>query len=302
MKATQTVSPNFLDNQDQFTDPFFKRFPLKKRHAPLQLTDTISKDYNFPTFYGDVTCSQAIFLCNYEKAAELMPHPKMRPINMLGGRSLVAIASYVYRNVINVAPYNEIALTIPVMIDPTVNVPVLPMLVDKFRKFGYYVFSMPVTSEENRIRGRKIWGLPKVTHDIDIDVSGGQCKTVATDEHGNDYLKVNVATEGTPTQFDVSANLYSRLNSDLLQSATHFKANFNINKNMGLLLNSSNGNSAPAIELGNGPYADQLRELELVLTPLQTRYAKTMNACFDLNNKDYEQPFNFSGMEAQEYA
>ena len=73
MKATHTVSPEFLDNQDQFTDPFFERFPLKKRHAPLQLTDTISKDYNFPTFYGDVTCSQAIFLCNYEKAAELMP-------------------------------------------------------------------------------------------------------------------------------------------------------------------------------------------------------------------------------------
>lgn len=302
MKATQTVNPEFLNNVDRFSDPFFSRFPLKKRNSPLQLTDKIAKDYNFPTFYGNVTCSQAIFLCDYEKACELMPHPKMRPINMLGGRSLVAAASYIYRDVINVAPYNEIALTIPVMIDPTVNVPVLPMLVDKFKKFGYYVFSMPVTSKENQIRGRKIWGLPKVVHDIDINVSGDTCQTKATDEHGNEYLKIDVPTSGTPTEFDVSANLYSRLSNDLLQSATHFKANFKINKNMGLLLNSNKQTGKPALELGSGPYADQLRELKLVPTPLQTRYAKHMNACFDLNNESYKQPFNFSNMEAQEYA
>lgn len=303
MKATNTVSPEFLDNREQFSDPFFQRFTLHKRQEPLQLTDTISKDYNFPTFYGNVTCSQAIFLCNYEKARELMPHPKMKPINMLGGRSLVAIASYVYRNVMNVTPYNEIALTIPVMVNPGVNVPVLPMLIDSFSKFGYYVFSMPVTSKENEIRGRKIWGLPKVVHDIDITSQSGICETRATDEQGNNYLKIRVPTEGKPTAFDVSANIYSRLGDNLLQSPTHFKASFNLQKNMGLLLSSArSGNQSPAIELGDGPYADVLRQLELIPTPLQTRYAKQMNACFDLNNTDYQAPFDFRGIEEPEYA
>lgn len=305
MKATKTVNPEFLDNRDRFSDPFFKRFTLHKRSTPLQLTDDISKDYNFPTFYGNVTCSQAIFLCNYEKARELMPHPKMKPINMLGGRSLVAAASYIYRDVINVAPYNEIALTIPVMVDASVNVPILPMLIDKFKAFGFYVFNMPVTSLENQIRGRKIWGLPKVVHDIDITVRNGNCETTATDENGNDYLVIRTPTAGKPTEFDVAANLYSRLHDQLLQSPTHFKATFNITKNMGLLLNSKNlkpDNGAPAIELGKGVYADQLRELELVSTPLQTRYAAKMNACFDLNNPDYRAPFNFANIEGEEYA
>lgn len=305
MKATNSVNPEFLNNQDQFTAPFFQRFQLHKRSTPLQLTDDISKDYNFPTFYGNVTCSQAIFLCNYDKACELMPHPKMKPINMLGGRSLVAIASYVYRNVMNVAPYNEIAFTIPVMIDPSINVPIAPMLIDKFKAFGYYVFNMPVTSLENQIRGRKIWGLPKVVHDIDISSVGGHCETTAVDEFGNDYIKVRVPMDGKPTEFDVAANIYSRLSDQLLQSPTYFKATFNLHKNMGLLLNSKrskSNNALPAIELGKGPHAEQLRQLELVPTPLQTRYAAQMDACFDLCNPNYQAPFTFTAGEEQTYA
>ena len=41
-----------------------------------------------------------------------------------------------------------------------------------FKKFGFYVFGMPVTSKENQIRGSRIWGLPKVTQEIDIHEDG----------------------------------------------------------------------------------------------------------------------------------
>jgi hypothetical protein len=39
--------------------------------------------------------------------------------------------------------------------------------------------------------------------------------------------------------------------------------------------------------------------LELVATPLQTRYSKKMNACFDLNNPDFKQPFAFDNAETR---
>jgi len=32
---------------------------------------------------------------------------------------------------------------------PKLNVPILPMITNGFKNFGYYVFSMPVTSLEN---------------------------------------------------------------------------------------------------------------------------------------------------------
>ncbi|MCK7515367.1 MAG: acetoacetate decarboxylase family protein [Desulfobacterales bacterium] len=110
-------------------------------------------------------------MCSYEKAAALIAEqlsPRIVPVRMTKGRALVAFSCYEYKNVMGVRPYNEIAIAIPVMVDPCCNVPVLPMVTDSFSRFGYYIAGMPVTSKENTIRGRTIWGLPKVTQDIDI--------------------------------------------------------------------------------------------------------------------------------------
>lgn len=293
MKANHTLSPTPLANEDRFNAPFFKRFTLRYRDQPLRLSPEIERRYQFPTFYGDVTCAQAIFLCDYAKAEALMPHPSVKPLRMPGGRSVVALACYIYRNVMNVGPYNEIAMTIPVRLGAAVNVPVLPLLVPWFKDFGYYVFNMPVTSKENCIRGNDIWGLPKVVHDIEIRSSGGVCETVACDEQGNEYIKLRVPTNGTPQRFDTQAHIYSRLGKHFLQSETYFDGIFNVTKNMNVLWQKNKSTDSPILTLGQGQYADQLRALGIEPVPLQTRYAERMNACFDLPNRDFIAPFQF---------
>jgi hypothetical protein len=173
----------------------------------------VTKDYVFPTFYGDVSCAVAVFMCSYEKAAVLIAEqlsPKIVPVRMTKGRALVAFSCYEYKNVMGVRPYNEIAIAIPVMVDPCCNVPVLPMITDSFSRFGYYIAGMPVTSKENTIRGRTIWGLPKVTQDIDIYPEDGNCIIKAMDNKGDVYLSLKIPMDGTPTEFDVSSFLYSQ--------------------------------------------------------------------------------------------
>ena len=103
----------------------------------------------FRLFYGNVTAAMGVFFCSYQKAQDLLPHSKMKPIAMGKGRSLVIFSCYEYKNVLGVAPYNEIAMTIPVMVDSSFNPPILPMIMPNFKKFGYHCFSMPVTSLEN---------------------------------------------------------------------------------------------------------------------------------------------------------
>lgn len=294
MKANHTIHPELLANDDRFTDPFFQRFRLRRRATPLQLSTAVKKDYLFPTFYGDVSCAQAIFLCNYERAQALLPHPRMKPVRMPGGRAALVLASYIYRNVLHVAPYNEIAMTIPVRLDPLVNVPLLPLLTPWFKDFGYYVFNMPVTSKENRIRGNEIWGLPKVLHDIDISVQDDLCETVAVDEAGKEYLRLRVPTIGTATAVDTRAQLYSRLDQQLLQSTTHFHATFHINKHLAALRRHPPVPAMPYLSLGHGRYADQLRALEIEPLPLQLRFAEHMNACFDLHKAEFQAPFSFA--------
>lgn len=291
MKATYDFDETLLDNDDGFQNDFFDRFTLRHAPQPLQLNDDISKNYRFPTFYNDVTCAMGIFFCSYEKACELVGKtlgPKVKPVRMSLSRSLVAFSCYEYKQVMNVAPYNEIAMTIPVMVDPMVNVPLLPMIADNmFSKLGYYVFGMPVTSKENQIRGNKIWGLPKVTQDIDITENQGACDIVAREESGEPYFTLKVPMGGKPTHFDVTSNLYSRLEDDFLQSETNFKATFNVTKHMQLLLKKNATSDQEYLTLGDTESANVLKDLEIEEHPFQVRFAKNMSSCFDLPNPDF---------------
>jgi len=291
MKANKTISTELLDNSDAFTDEFYKRFHLRNAPSPLKLSADITKDYLFPTFYGNVTCALGIFLCDYDKAQKLLPNEDMTPVRMPGNKALVTFSCYEYKNVLGVAPYNEIAMTIPIQIRPRLNPPILPILMEKqFSRFGYHVFHMPVTSLENQIRGIKIWGLPKVVDDIEIKIKDGTSETTATDADGNDYFKLKIPTSGNSTHFDVNSNLYSILDGEIKQSETCFKADFNVNKNMSRLWKSAVNQEEVALELGSGPYAEMLKYLDIDPIPFQTRYAADMNACFDLPNPNYQLP------------
>ena len=286
METNLQINDKLLNNETSFNDAFFKRFDLRHRDTPLQLNDSISKNYRFPTFYADASCAIGIFHCDYAAAKAMMPDPSMEPVKMSRGRSLVIFSCYEYRNVLNVAPYNEIAMTIPVMSDGGMNVPVLSMLLgDKLSKFGYYVFSMPVTSLENRIRGRKIWGLPKNVERIDFSQNGKLSTTKASVDGEEPYLELNIPMTGTPQEFDIQSNLYSVLDKSRLTSATAFKGNFNLTKNMGTIFKKTSNANSPSIKLGKGPQADMLRALKIEGQGFQFRYCNSMNACFDLAHK-----------------
>ena len=283
MKTTTNFDGTLTDNADQFTDPFFERFTLRPAAQPLQLNEEISKNYLFPTLYGDVTCAIGIFLCSYDRAVAMMPDPDLKPIKMTGGRSLVAFSCYIYRNVLGVPPYNEIAMTIPVQSGPGLDVPILPMLIPgMFKRSGYYVFSMPVTSLENQIRGVRIWGLPKVVQQIDIDTQGDECTTTAYEENGDPYFRLRLLTEGTPQDFDVESKLYSRREGEKLSSTTCFQGSFNVNKFPAMLISAPPSPEREYLWLGDTPSGRVLRELEIEPHPFQTRYATRMSSCFDL--------------------
>jgi len=290
VKPTFEIEPQLLDNADLFTAPFYKRFALRTAPEPLQLSETVRKDYLFPTFYGDVTCAQAIFLCPYERAAAMMPHPKMKPVSLGGGRAAVAFACYEYKKVLGVAPYNEIAMTIPILVNPWVNIPLLPLVTPWFKNFGYCVFSMPVTSLENQIRGVKIWGLPKVVQQIDLEESGGDCTTTAFEESGEEYFRLRVPSGGAPADFDVKSNLYTVREGKLEQSETNFKATFTVTKFNGMLLGKSPTPAKPYLTLGDTPSGRLLKALDRDPHPFQLRFARGLNSCFDLPNAGYVGP------------
>lgn len=281
MQPNLDLAPGLLDNADRFTDPFFQRFSLRPAPEPLALSDEISKTYSFPTFYADVRCAAAVFLCDRERARAMMPHPSMRPVKMPRGRAVVLLSCYEYRNVMNIAPYNEIAMVIPVMVGDGWAPPLLPLVMD-FERKGYYVFSMPVTSLENQIRGTSIWGLPKVVEAIDISADGDSCTTTARDDHGDVYLELTVPKAGATKHFDETGYLYSVRDGELLKSRTCFEGDFTVTTRLDLLWKKAAATDSPALRLGSSPRADVLRSLDIEPAAFQLRYSASMSACFDL--------------------
>lgn len=284
MKANTRLDPGLIDNLSDFSDPFFERFAVRPAPEALQLADGISKRYSFPTFYADVTCAIAIFLCDYSRARAMMPHPSMVPVKMPRGRAVLLLSCYEYKRVMGIAPYNEIAMTIPIMVGGGAP-PVLPLIMD-FKKKGYYVFSMPVTSLENQIRGTRIWGLPKIVEEIDVTTENGACTTVARDEQGEAYFELTVPTAGSTKHFDESGHLYTILDGRLLKSRTSFKGDFKVTTTASLLWRKGQSAVTPALKLGNSPRADVLKKLEIEEAAFQFRYASSMNSCFDLPSRD----------------
>lgn len=281
MKPNTHIEPDLIDNAGMFTDAFFRRFSLRPAPTPLELGDGVSKTYSFPTFYADVTCAIAIFLCDLKRAEAMMPHPSMKPVKMPGGRAVVLFSCYEYANVMNLAPYNEIAMTLPIMVSAAWAPPLLPLILD-FEKMGYYVFSMPVTSLENQIRGTRIWGLPKIVEEIDISTDDQQCTTTARDNDGEVYFRLSVPKTGSAKHFDETGHLYSMHDGELLKSRTCFKGDFAVNTNPGQLWKKGLRSEVPALELGNSARADALRALNIEETAFQYRFSASMNSCFDL--------------------
>lgn len=283
MKITEEFDSTLLANEDLFQDDFFKQFELSKR--TVSLGEGIEKEYSFPTFYGDVTCAQAIFLCSYKAACKMMPHEKIIPVRARRTLAVLAISCYEYKNVMGIPSYNEIAFTFAVEADKEKSPVLLPLMLNNYS--GYYVFSMPVTSRENCLRGNNIWGLPKVTQEIDIDTSGKDA-LISAYEDGVEYFQLRVPKTGKPTPMNEKTYLYSKLDDRILKAETNFKGDFFINKNMRLLLDYDLEPVKPFMKLGPSPCGEVLENLKICPVPLQLRYAEHMNACFDYYDENYK--------------
>lgn len=284
-----TLNADLVENGQEFQSDFYRKFKLRHAKVPLCIDEknSISKNYFFPTLYGDVTVSIAMFFCSLEAARKLMPKAEMKPVNMGLGRSLVIISTYHYAKVRGIAPYNEIGMSIPVMVGANQLLPALPLLLPN-KSLGYYVFSMPVTTLENKIRGLKLWGLPKVVQEINLHPEGDEYVTVANDSVGEKYLELRVPTNGNITPTNQGTTLYSVKDEAIHRSTSETFGNFAITKFNRTILTKGITPKQNYLWIGSGPSAKILRDLTIEPQPFQTRFGTHISSTFDLPNSRLE--------------
>ena len=146
---------------------------------------------------------------------------------------------------------------------------------------GYYIASMPVTSEENRLRGHHFWNLPKITRRIDIVEGEGFCRFESFNDKEALDLSLQVPTAGKAKHLKVNSFLTTKKDGKLLRNPTAFEGDFQVQVQAATLFGAGAAKAA-ALQLGKGEASDILRRLAVELVPLQTRYATSIDSYFDL--------------------
>jgi hypothetical protein len=152
-------------------DPFFagvEPTPVRVVHEGRQY------ELALPLRYHDWTLMFANFPAPTRRVREVLPSPKLVPVEIVPGLSVVTLVAFAHKQVDGLAPYNEIAVMMPVRCQPRWNVPLLPLLFpQRFPDLGFWVEHLPVTTVEACDAGIALWGFPKVVHEITFEERDG---------------------------------------------------------------------------------------------------------------------------------
>jgi len=194
-------------------DPFFQ-YPL----APFE---TSEGKIDLPILYYDNSNFLALYEVNLEKVAPLLNTKLVDVAKFPGGKALVALALYEYRETA-VGAYNEVGVAIATVPAGTAQ-PKHPWLalyqsLDT-RMLGLTVIDLPVTTAAACAAGKEVWGFPKFITDISFSLSGSAfSSTVKDPDNEEDIITVSgSAGLGVPgPQLDIL--LYSQREKDLLRT------------------------------------------------------------------------------------
>jgi hypothetical protein len=194
-------------------DPFFQ--------YPLTAAPTSQGDVNLPILYYDNSNMIAMFWVDYDAAQAMVGPQGLAAIRFAGGKALVALAFYEYRETA-IAPYNEVGVAIAAL-PKGCTAPALPLLSLFYKldcnRAGFYVVDLPVTTAAACAAGREVWGYPKFVTPISFSLQGSKFSGTVSDPDGQGSLLSLSGTAGVSVPGPLlDLVLYSRLDGKLLRT------------------------------------------------------------------------------------
>jgi Acetoacetate decarboxylase (ADC) len=216
-----------------------------------------------PVFCYDNSTLSLVCTASTARVRPLIRIPDARPMELMPGRCLVTLNCFEYRKT-DIGPYNEVAISF-LIVRSGLNVPGLTFLYELVRRrFGAYVWQLPVTTEVARDGGLEIYGYPKFLADIRFTNDGGRFRCVVA-ERGAAILTAEGPVLPVRPQPGLRFVTYS------LKDGIPLRANIVQNATMGAIGICRRDVS---LALGNDhPVARQLSELKLGSRPLAYVYA-----------------------------
>jgi hypothetical protein len=251
--------------EDQTMTPVLERSTKQSVFADVPtvtVLDSAGRRFAAPVRYEDAALIQAAFPVSADEVAKLLPSPRLKPVQFVPSMATLAIFAAEYRRVVEIQPYNEVGVMVPVLYAPHVNIPLLPALFpERFPGLAYYVYALPVTTEEARDGGIEFWGLPKFLAEIAFEDTPS-IRRCSLQAEGKDILTLEVE-KGPTTRTQDNTPLYSVKNGWLLKTVAQWEGEYNIRQFQG----------GATLTLGDHPLAETLRCLRIRSRAVYRGYA-----------------------------
>jgi hypothetical protein len=221
-------------------------------------------------------CSAIIggFTAPADKLQELLPSKRLKPALLTPGRGVIAFAAFEFRELVDFPAYKEASISIPVLYEPTVNIPGLPLLAPQwFKTYGLYVHHVPVTTELVRDGGIEVWGYPKFLAEITFEETGESLRCRVRAE-GKDIIALEGEKLATRPRSMVWPN-YTVKGDELLKTPVQVQGEMGISMLRG----------GVTYTLGDHPIADELRSLDISDKAVQHIYAPQVQSLLHAGEK-----------------
>lgn len=227
-----------------------------------QVTLSTGARIGLPVRYYEWSAIMAHFPASVAAVRKLLPTDKLKPAQLVPGTAILSMVAMEYRQIADVAPYNEFGIMVPVLYEPMVNILGLPLLFPHwFKRFGLYVHHLPVTTQAAYDFGVEIWGYPKIVAEISFE-DVGQVRRCRLRAEGKDIVTLEVkklATRARPMNF----YSYTVKDGQLLRTLIQTQGQFGIARFRG----------GASYTLGDHPIAKELRALGIGKTAVERLYA-----------------------------
>ena len=239
---------------------------LTGRHA---LVDGIP--FTMPVNSEKSPALMAVFSIDRTAAAVLLPGGEVHPLRLPNGRGALVITVIDYRET-DIGSYIEFSVAIACTHGARPAPALLPMLLLGPYGTGQYVIDLPVSTLVSVKGGKGIWGMPKHQANLDFTIGDSQVSS-QYDIDGELAVRVEITRPtGWRIPLRASGVNYCAFRGMLVRSAVRFASPVQVSLGSG---------AAARLYLGNSPYADQLRTLDIGGRPLMVAFLEDSHGVLD---------------------
>jgi 15-cis-phytoene desaturase len=225
--------------------------------------DGAQRPIELPQLYHDWSLMLAHFPASAAAVKRFLPEGfGLEPVTVAPGIGLVTLAGFDYRRPQTLQPYGEVGVMFPVRYRPLLSLPAVPLFRPEwFNDLGFYIWQLPVTTQEACDAGRLFWNFPKTVGRIEFTEVGGRvrCTWWKDDMH---VLTLDVRTARTTLQlrnFLAYSVMAGRVQQTLVQTLGEY--------------DESRFGFDASFALGDHPIAQEMRQLGMVEIPIGRLYS-----------------------------